>query len=57
MRDELLNTQIFYSLAAAQQRLEDWRVDYNSKRPHGALGNCTPEEFAAREFNLTVVQI
>jgi putative transposase len=57
LRDELLNTQVFYSLADAQQKLEDWRVDYNSRRPHGSLGNCTPEEFAAREINLSVVQI
>ncbi len=37
LRDELLNTQVFYFLADAQQKLEDWRVDYNSRRPHGAL--------------------
>jgi hypothetical protein len=33
--------------ADAQQKLDDWRQDYNEVRPHSALGQQTPREFAA----------
>jgi putative transposase len=41
-RDECLDGEIFYSLKEAQVVIEKWRVDYNTKRPHGALGNKPP---------------
>jgi putative transposase len=28
--------------AAQQQRLDEWRLDYNTQRPHEALGQCCP---------------
>jgi putative transposase len=28
--------------------IEAWRIDYNEVRPHSALGNRTPTEYAAR---------
>jgi transposase InsO family protein len=31
----------------AKQQIEAWRRDYNESRPHMALGERTPEEFAA----------
>ena len=34
LRDEGLNTQSFWSLADARERIEAWRVDYNEVRPH-----------------------
>jgi putative transposase len=40
LRDECLNGEIFYSLKEAQIVIENWRVQYNTKRPHAALG-CT----------------
>ncbi len=46
LRDECLNTQVFASLEDARQKLEAWRVDYNLYRPHSALGNLPPSEFA-----------
>ena len=46
LRDECLNTQVFASLEDAQATLESWRVDYNLHRPHSALGNLPPSEFA-----------
>jgi putative transposase len=46
MRDECLNGEIFFSLADAREKLERWRRDYNEKRPHTALSDRTPEEFA-----------
>ena len=38
LRDECLNGEIFYSLKEAQVVIEKWRVEYNTKRPHSALG-------------------
>ena len=42
MRDELLNGEIFYSLREAQILIEQWRIHYNTKRPHSALGYRPP---------------
>lgn len=47
-REECLNEQIFVSLDDARAKIDRWRVDYNRHRPHSALGNMTPEEFAAK---------
>ena len=46
LRAECLNEHWFLSVADAQERLDAWRADYNGERPHGALKNKTPEEFA-----------
>jgi len=45
-RDECLNTHWFMSLEDAQEKIEAWRRDYNEFRPHSALNNMTPNEFA-----------
>ena len=34
LRDECLNGEIFYSLKEAQVVIEQWRVQYNTVRPH-----------------------
>jgi len=52
MRDECLNEHWFGTLAGARQTIEAWRRDYNEVRPHSALGNRTPQEFAARGATL-----
>ena len=46
LRDECLNEHWFTSLPLALTIVESWRNDYNAVRPHSALGNRTPEEFA-----------
>ena len=46
-RDECLNQNWFVGLRDAQKRIESWRVDYNTVRPHSSLRYLTPEEFAA----------
>jgi len=46
LRDELLNGWIFDSLLEAQVLIDDWRIDYNTNRPHSAHGDLTPIEFA-----------
>ena len=38
LRDELLNGEIFYSLAEAKVLIEQWRREYNTVRPHSAWG-------------------
>jgi putative transposase len=48
LRDELLNETLFASLLQARLVLEEWRRDYNTERPHSALGNLTPAAYAAR---------
>ena len=42
LRDELLNGEIFYSLAEAKAVIESWRRHYNAVRPHSALGYRPP---------------
>jgi putative transposase len=42
LRDECLNGEIFYSLREAQVVIENWRVHYNTRRPHSALGYRPP---------------
>jgi putative transposase len=46
LRDELLNETLFISLAHARAALDDWRDDYNTVRPHSALGNLPPAIYA-----------
>ena len=46
LRRECLNTQWFLSVAEAQAQLQAWRDEYNVSRPHRALHDQTPTEFA-----------
>ena len=48
LRDELLNETLFTSLAQVRAVLTAWKDDYNNARPHSALGNVTPTEYAKR---------
>jgi putative transposase len=48
LRDELLNETLFVSLAYARAELEAWRLDYNTVRPHSAIGNVPPAIYANR---------
>ncbi len=43
-RDECLNQHWLESHGEAQTTTEAWRVDYNTERPHGALGQEAPAE-------------
>jgi len=45
LRDECLNMHYFTSLDHARQVIEEWRIDYNTERPHSSLDDLTPEEF------------
>jgi putative transposase len=46
LRDELLAVEAFTSLLEAQVLVEDWRIEYNTLRPHSALGYLTPTDDA-----------
>ena len=46
LRDELLNETLFGSLAHARAALAEWRLDYNTARPHSSLGNLAPVDYA-----------
>ena len=46
-RDECLNQHWFTSIREAREIMENWRIDYNTERPHSNLKHQTPEEFAA----------
>jgi putative transposase len=54
LRDECLNVNVFYSLDDARQKIEEWRIDYNTRRPHGAIGDSAPSEYANRFKNLAL---
>lgn len=46
-RDECLDQHWFASLEEARQAIEAWRVEYNTERPHRALGQQTPAAWIA----------
>jgi len=46
-RDECLNVDVFFTLADARRKLDHFRDVYNHHRPHSALADRTPAEFAA----------
>ena len=48
VRDELLSIEQFDTLLEAQVLVADWRQEYNTHRPHSALGMLTPAAFADR---------
>ncbi len=57
LRDELLNGEIFDTLLEAKVLIERWRVEYNTIRPHSALGNRPPgpEALQPRKSNLATL--
>ena len=46
LRDELLNETLFASLDHARKALTDWKDNYNTRRPHSAIGNLPPAIYA-----------
>lgn len=52
LRDECLNVHLFWTIEDGRGKLEAWRSDYNAVRPHSALGQLTPEEYAARSWSV-----
>ncbi len=48
MRDELLNETLFTNVLQARAVITTWVADYNTTRPHSALGYQTPAVYAAK---------
>ena len=48
MRDEFLNETLFRNLVHARNLIATWVTDYNTARPHSALGYQTAASFALR---------
>ena len=48
LRGECLNGELCYSLKEAQIVIEQWRVQYNTQRPHSSLGYRPPAPGAYR---------
>jgi Transposase and inactivated derivatives len=48
-RDECLNAHWFLSLEDAKGKIEIWREEYNTFRPHSCLGDMTPEMFIEKQ--------
>jgi putative transposase len=53
LRDECLNASWFLNVIDAKEKIERWRVEYNSDRPHSSLAYRTPAEFARNCSELT----
>ena len=49
-REECLNENWFVALDEARQICADWRLMYNSFRPHTSLGRLTPDEFTKKYY-------
>jgi len=46
LRQECLNQHYFVDLEEARKTIEEWRLNYNTFRPHRSLAGLTPDEFA-----------
>ena len=50
IRRELLDAYLFDSISAVRYLSEEWRQDYNTERPHKALGYLSPQKYAEQYF-------
>jgi len=55
LRDELLQRELFYSLAEAKYLVETCRQHFNQVRPHSSLGYRPPAPLAS--LSLAIVQL
>jgi Transposase and inactivated derivatives len=56
-RDECLSQHWFVSLEEARNVSEEWRIDYNERRPHRSLQHQTPAEFAAKSSSYQTAEL
>ena len=48
-RDECLNREQLWTLTEARVVIEDFRLEYNTERPHSSLGYLSPQRFVAEK--------
>ncbi|WP_411706441.1 integrase core domain-containing protein [Edaphovirga cremea] len=56
LRQVWLNENWFMSLEDARCKIEAWRLHYNQRHPHSALGWMTPSEFAQKSASCQNMQ-
>jgi putative transposase len=49
LRDECLEMEWFTSLSEARATIEEWRIDYNTQRPHSSLNHLPPDLWAQKQ--------
>ena len=54
LRRELLNAYLFHNLADVRTKCHEWKEDYNTERPHQALGYQSPEKYAEQHYQSTL---
>lgn len=54
LRDECLNVHWFETIDEARAEIDAWRVDYNENRPHQALKDLTPAEYAGQARDIVM---
>lgn len=52
-RQECLDAHWFTSIADAKEKIELWRNDYNTERPHRSIGRLTPAEEETKQVDKT----
>jgi transposase InsO family protein len=57
LRTEFRTDRVFNNLAAAQAELDEWVLDYNTRRPHQAIGMAPPAERFGQQPTATVTPI
>ena len=50
IRRELLDAYLFYSLTEVRVMSQEWRIDYNTERPHKSLGYLSPLTYAEQYY-------
>lgn len=55
IRNELLNAYVWRSLSDLRIKAEEYKKDFNECRPHHALGNLTPLEYAEKKLNPSIL--
>ncbi|WP_225987811.1 IS3 family transposase [Rufibacter sp. LB8] len=56
-RREILNAYLFFDLEEVRQLTGQWIEEYNTKRPHEALGNLTPSQWPVKKGSGNMVNL
>jgi putative transposase len=56
-RNECLSSHYFSTLPEARKIIEDWRIEFNSVRPHRSLNGLTPDQSLSNFNGITNLQV